>query len=489
MTYLRIAAVQATYVLMDRDATIDRVAELTAAAAGQGAQFVVFPEAFVPGTPIWIDTRPIWDGDDDWFVMLAENAVSIPSPATDRLAAIASKHSVWLVVGVAGAGTAWIDDLQHGPVLLPRGRLVDRHRKLVPTGSERTVWGMGDGSTLRVVDTEHARIGGLICWENYMPLARFHLYAQGVDVWLAPTLAQGDDGSRTMRHLARENRMYVVGVNPVLHVDQIPTDFPGRERLVPATYVDENGPWIEPGNTVIVEPSGALLAARCESARRRSSRISTWPRWRLPAASWTRPVTTIALTSSGSWSTRRADKQPHQRKYPCQSTARTRSKTVDCMALSSVRMSSGADRRRLDAPLGASAAPSHGPCLRTRGWSDRGSRGSCRGCTRTWSNAKTTAATAAGAGPTRGGRRPRRNLGDRLGHTSMPLPRRSVRHNRSAPVPIALRHARSPSSRSRSTLVSDPSAALGSTSTSAPVHQARTRARRLSNCGFGGDIA
>jgi nitrilase len=110
-----------------------------------------------------------------------------------------------------------------------------------------------------VVDTQHGRIGGLICWENYMPLARFHLYAQGVDVWLAPTLAQGDGWIATMQHLARENRMYVVGVNPVLHVDQIPPGFPDRERLVPTSFVDEHGPWIEPGNTVVVSPSGALI--------------------------------------------------------------------------------------------------------------------------------------------------------------------------------------------------------------------------------------
>ena len=142
----------------------------------------------------------------------------------------------------------------------PAGQLVDRHRKLVPTGSERTVWGMGDGSTLRVVDTPHGRIGGLICWENYMPLARFHLYAQGVDVWIAPTLAQGDGWVATMRHLARENRMYVIGVNPVLHVDQIPANFPDRDQLIPASFLDKNGPWIEAGNTVIVGPDGRVLA-------------------------------------------------------------------------------------------------------------------------------------------------------------------------------------------------------------------------------------
>ena len=260
MTTLRVAAVQAGYVLMDRDATIDRVAALTADAAQQGAELVVFPEVFVPGTPIWIDTRPIWDGDGDWFAMLAANALVIGSPACDRLAAIAAEHGVWLVVGVEEREPTGSTIYNTVLYFSPDGQLVDRHRKLVPTGSERTVWGMGDGSTLRVVQTPFGRIGGLICWENYMPLARFHLYAQGVDVWLAPTLAPGDAWVATMRHLARENRMYVVGVNPVLHVDMVPTDFPDRDRLVPAAYLDDNGPWIEPGNTVVVAPDGSVLA-------------------------------------------------------------------------------------------------------------------------------------------------------------------------------------------------------------------------------------
>ncbi len=260
MTTLRVAAVQATYVLMDREATIDRVAELTAGAAAEGAQLVVFPEAFVPGTPIWIDTQPIWDGDADWFRLLAENAVAVPGPTTDRLGAIAREHGVWLAIGVQekepNAGTIYNTLLY----LSPEGTVVEKHRKLVPTGSERTVWGMGDGSTLRAVETPFGRVGGLICWENYMPLARFHLYAQGIDVWLAPTLAPGDAWVASMRHLARENRMFVVAVNPVLHVDRIPADFPHRERLAPARYVQEKGPWLEEGNTVIVGPGGELIA-------------------------------------------------------------------------------------------------------------------------------------------------------------------------------------------------------------------------------------
>jgi len=260
MTKLRVAAVQATYVLMDRQATIDRVAELTVQAAGKGAELVVFPEVFVPGTPIWIDTQPIWDGDEEWFGLLAENAVVVPSPATDQLASVAREHGVWLAIGVQErephGGTIYNTVLYFAP----DGTLVDKHRKLMPTGSERTIWGMGDGSTLRTVETSFGRIGGLICWENYMPLVRFHMYAQGVDVWLAPTLATGDAWVATMQHLARENRMFVIGVNPVLHVDQIPADFPHRERLVPPALVEEDGPWIEPGNTVIVGPGGDILA-------------------------------------------------------------------------------------------------------------------------------------------------------------------------------------------------------------------------------------
>jgi nitrilase len=142
----------------------------------------------------------------------------------------------------------------------PEGAVVEKHRKLVPTGSERTVWGQGDGSTLRVVSTPFGRIGGLICWENYMPLARFHLYAQGVDLWVAPTLAPGDAWVASMRHLARENRMFVVGVNPVLHADQIRADFPNRDQLIPADFLEQNEGWVEEGNSVIVGPDGSLIA-------------------------------------------------------------------------------------------------------------------------------------------------------------------------------------------------------------------------------------
>ena len=254
-----VAAVQAAYVMLDRDATVARVEELVAEAAGMGAELVVFPEAFVPGTPLWIDSVPIWDGDGPWYARLVEQAVIVPGPVTARLGAIARAHRVHLVIGVQerepNGTTIYCTVLYFGT----DGRLLTKHRKLVPTGSERTVWAQGDGSTLDVVQTSIGRLGGLICWENYMPLARFHQYAQGVEVWLAPTLARGDGWVATMRHIAREGRVWVVGVNPALHRDQIPHDLPDRHRIAPEPGPDDGG-WVEPGNSVICNPAGELVA-------------------------------------------------------------------------------------------------------------------------------------------------------------------------------------------------------------------------------------
>ena len=218
---------------------------------------MVLPEAFIPGTPIWIDSVPIWDGDEDWYALLVEQAVTVPGPVTEALGEVARESGVYVVVGVEErdphGSTIYNTILYVGP----DGDLLGKHRKLMPTGSERTVWGMGDGSTLPVIDTPFGRLSGLTCWENYMPLARFHLYAQGVDIWTAPTLAPGDAWVATMRHIAREGRCYVVGVNPCVHVDQIPADFPHRERIWDR---ERSGEWVEPGNSVIVDPSGAILA-------------------------------------------------------------------------------------------------------------------------------------------------------------------------------------------------------------------------------------
>ena len=258
MATVTVAAVQAAYILMNQRACVDKAVTLLHQATAEGAQIVVFPEAFIPGTPIWIDSRPIWDGDGDWYAMLVDQAVVVPGPVTDALGAAARAARAYVVIGVqerdSHGATIYNTTLYFGP----DGALLGKHRKLIPTGSERTVWGMGDGSTLPVIETPHGRLSGLTCWENFMPLARYYLYSQGVDIWAAPTLAPSDGWIATMRHIALEGRCYVIGVNPCLHMDQIPADFPHRDRV---WAVDDDGPgWVEPGNSVIIDPTGKILA-------------------------------------------------------------------------------------------------------------------------------------------------------------------------------------------------------------------------------------
>jgi len=231
MATVTIAAVQAAYILMDQRACLDKAIALLRQAADRGAKIVVFPEAFIPGTPIWIDSRPIWDGDADWYAMLVDQAVVVPGPVTEALGEAARTAGAYAVIGVQEREPHGATIYNTTLYLGPDGALLGKHRKLVPTGSERTVWGMGDGSTLPVIDTPHGRLSGLTCWENFMPLARYYLYSQGVDIWAAPTLAPSDGWIAAMRHIALEGRCYVIGVNPCLRVDQIPAGFPHRDLV------------------------------------------------------------------------------------------------------------------------------------------------------------------------------------------------------------------------------------------------------------------
>jgi len=254
------AAVQAAPVWMDREATIDKVEALIATAAAGGAGLVAFPEAFVPGQPIWIDTKVPWTEPDDWHARLLDQAVVVPSAATERIGAAAAAANAYVVIGIQErdehGGTMYCTILYFAP----DGSLLGKHRKLMPTGSERLVWGQGDGSDLRPHDTPFGRVGGLICWENYMPLARTYLYAQGVDIWVAPTLAAGDGRVATMRHIVREGRMWVLGVNPCTRFDQLPDSFPRLGELGTYEEEGEGAEWADPGNSVIVSPDGDLVA-------------------------------------------------------------------------------------------------------------------------------------------------------------------------------------------------------------------------------------
>jgi nitrilase len=207
---VKVACAQAEPVLFDRDRTIDRVAEIAAEAGRNGAQLVLFPEAFIPAYPSnrWARYLAGWQDSKSAYAKLARSSLEVPGPDSERLGEIARERGLWLAVGAneLDRGTIYNALLLYGP----DGQLALHHRKLVPTNHERLVWGHGDGGGLEAVETNLGRVGGLICWENLMPLARFSLYESGVEVYLAPTADDSEQWHESMRHIARESRAFVL---------------------------------------------------------------------------------------------------------------------------------------------------------------------------------------------------------------------------------------------------------------------------------------
>ena len=249
---------QAEPVVFDRDATLDKLEGLTAEAAEAGAELVVFPEAFIPVYPssVWAKHFAGWADERSKaaFARIAEQAVAVPSEAADRLASAAQEHGVWLVTGVTEIdperpGTLYNTLLYHSP----RGELALRHRKLVPTNHERLVWGPGDGSGLRAIQTELGRLGGLICWENYMPLARFSLYESGIELYVASTADDGEAWQATLVHIARESRAFVIAPSHFQRASAYPEDFTLREAIDDQEVIGRGG-------SAILAPDGSYLA-------------------------------------------------------------------------------------------------------------------------------------------------------------------------------------------------------------------------------------
>jgi nitrilase len=253
---VKVACVQAEPVILDREATIDRLEQLAAEAAGNGAELVVFPETFVPVYPSsrWAKAFATWqsDGAKQVFARIAQNSIAVGSPAERRLGAAARELGIWLVTGVNEVeperpGTIYNSLLYHSP----DGELALHHRKLIPTNHERLVWGQGDGRGLHAVETGFGRIGGLICWENYMPLARFALYESGVEIYIASTADDSDTWQSTLVHIARESRAYVIAPCHFQRASSYPADFP----------LELEGPdLLSFGGSAILAPDGSYLA-------------------------------------------------------------------------------------------------------------------------------------------------------------------------------------------------------------------------------------
>jgi nitrilase len=252
------ACVQVEPAIFDRDATIDRVGRWTAEAAGNGAAIVVFPETFVPAYPTsaWAKALAGWaePGAKEAFALLHRESLEIPGPDADRLGEIAREHGVWLVIGVneldaERPGTLYNSLLYYSP----EGELALHHRKLVPTNHERLVWGPGDGRGLRAVPTPLGRLGGLICWENYMPLARFSLYESGIEIYVASTADDGDSWQSTLVHIALEARAFVISPCHFQRAGSYPDDFPLRHLIAERDVLGRGG-------SAILAPDGSYLA-------------------------------------------------------------------------------------------------------------------------------------------------------------------------------------------------------------------------------------
>ena len=258
-----VAAVQASPVPFDLEATLEKVTRLTEAAAGKGAELILFPEAYVGGYPWGLAFgtsvggrtsagRRTWD-------RYLKGAVEVPGPAVERIGEAAKANQVYLAVGVVerdsefSGGTLFCSLLYFGP----DGSLLGKHRKLKPTAAERYIWGEGDGSTLTVLDTPLGRVGGMICWENYMPLARTAMYAKGVEFYLAPTADGRERWQATLQHIAIEGRCFVLGCNQYVTRSQYPDDLEIAEELES---------WPERlcrGGSAIYSPAGECLAGPC----------------------------------------------------------------------------------------------------------------------------------------------------------------------------------------------------------------------------------
>jgi nitrilase len=254
------AIVQRPPVLLDRAASTERVVAGVAEVAAAGARLAVFPETYLPGYPeyIWrLSPGNDYDLSREIHARLLDQAVDVAAGDLDAVRDAARISVCTIVLGIHERDAEFSRATLFNTVVTigPDGDVLNRHRKLVPTNPERMVWSPGDGAGLRVLDTPVGRLGGLICWENYMPLARFTLYAQGVEVYVAPTWDEGDEWVASMRHIAREGRCWVLGAGCSIPARDSPSDFPDRARL----YPDEDE-WLNPGDSVIVQPGGQIVA-------------------------------------------------------------------------------------------------------------------------------------------------------------------------------------------------------------------------------------
>jgi nitrilase len=257
-TTLRVAAAQVTPFYLNKEKTIKKACDVIIEAGNNGAKLVVFPEAFVPGYPDWIWLIPNSKGAilNQLYIDFLNNSISVPDEYTTQLCDAAKKGKVFVSIGINERNAEASNSTIYNSILSINadGEIVGIHRKIMPTGGERLVWGQGNGSTLRAYNTEIGKIGGLICWENYMPLARQAIYNNGVQILTTPTWDKSDNWLLSLRHIAREGGLFIISCCMPLRLEDIPDKYDFKE-LYP-----EGREWVNTGNSCIVSPKGEIIA-------------------------------------------------------------------------------------------------------------------------------------------------------------------------------------------------------------------------------------
>ena len=255
---LKVAAAQLAPVFLNKEKTVEKACAAIAEAASQGAELIVFPEAFISGYPDWVWLIPNSKGAElnALYQKLVENAVSVPDDATAELCKAAKEAKVNVVIGMNERNTETSNASLYNSMLFinEKGEILGKHRKLIPTGGERLIWAQGDGSTFEAYDTSVGKLGGLICWENFMPLARNGMYELGTQILAAPTWDKSPNWLGSMQHIAREGGLFVISVCMALKMDDIPDELEFK-KLYP-----EGREWINTGNSCIIGPNGKFLA-------------------------------------------------------------------------------------------------------------------------------------------------------------------------------------------------------------------------------------
>ena len=260
---IKVAAAQITPVYLNKQKTVEKACAVIKEAAQNGAKLIVFPEAFIPGYPDWIWLIPNSKSADlnKLYTELINNAVSIPDNSTNLLCKAAKESKINVVMGMHERNSEASGSSLYNSLLFidDGGNIIGKHRKLIPTGGERLIWARGDGSTLKTYQTSVGKIGGLICWENLMPLARNALYEKGIQIYAAPTWDKSPNWLISMQHIAREGGMFIISACMALRKDDIPDEYSFKQLYPP------DREWINSGNSCIVGPNGKVLAGPLEA--------------------------------------------------------------------------------------------------------------------------------------------------------------------------------------------------------------------------------